>query len=160
MGTLAKRGRPSKLKDVDLKSVENMCWLGATNAQLAERLGVGETTIDRWIKDDEGFRGTVLKTRAIADSRTVKSLYQRANGYSLPETKVFFHDGQIVEHTVMKHFPPSEKALEFWLKNRQPDDWRDKKEVEISGSVNHELNAVDVWKSEANQVIDIESESH
>ena len=39
------------------------------------------------------------------------------------------------EHIVpyTEHFPPDTAAAFIWLKNRQPDRWRDKKEVHETG---------------------------
>jgi hypothetical protein len=34
---------------------------------------------------------------------------------------------------VVKHYPPDPTAAIFWLKNRQKDKWRDKREEEVSG---------------------------
>ena len=30
----------------------------------------------------------------------------------------------------------------FWLKNRKPEEWRDRKETELSGYVDNNINAV------------------
>ena len=35
----------------------------------------------------------------------------------------------------IKHYPPSETAMIFWLKNRDPENWRDRQEVEHSGGI-------------------------
>src|SRR6516225_6395600 len=50
--------------------------------------------------------------KAPADERVVVSLYQRALGYD--------HNG--------KHYPPDVTACIFWLKNRAPEEWRDRRE--------------------------------
>jgi len=39
------------------------------------------------------------------------------------------------KHTVRKYQPPNTTALIFWLKNRKPDQWRDKQEHEHSGQI-------------------------
>lgn len=40
---------------------------------------------------------------------------------------------RIVISEVDKEVPPDTVAALFWLKNRKPNDWRDKRETEISG---------------------------
>lgn len=45
-------------------------------------------------------------------------------------------DGKlVVTKRVTKQVAPDTGAIAFWLKNRKPDVWRDKKETELSGSV-------------------------
>ena len=43
---------------------------------------------------------------------------------------------RIVFFEVDKQVAPDTGAIAFWLKNRKPDVWRDKKETELSGAVN------------------------
>lgn len=43
---------------------------------------------------------------------------------------------RIVFLEVDKQVAPDTGAIAFWLKNRKPDVWRDKKETELSGAVN------------------------
>ena len=40
-----------------------------------------------------------------------------------------------VVQRVNKHVAPDVTAQIFWLKNRKPDEFRDKRDVELSGSV-------------------------
>nr|WP_122645709.1 HNH endonuclease [Enterococcus mediterraneensis] len=54
---------------------------------------------------------------------------------SLPKKK---NDGLgrlVVTKEVIKQVAPDTGAAAFWLKNRKPDVWRDKKETELSGSM-------------------------
>ena len=44
---------------------------------------------------------------------------------------------------VTKHYPPDPTAAIFWLKNRQPDTWRDKVEVDQTVSGNIEVTFSD-----------------
>ena len=39
-------------------------------------------------------------------------------------------DGTVVEYTEEVHYPPDTVAMIFWLKNRRPDKWRDRQEIE------------------------------
>ena len=62
----------------------------------------------------------------------------------------FFTD----EKEVDKHYAPDATAAIFWLKNRQPDKWRDKQEVEQSGVTQHVMlvptaDSVDDWEHQA-----------
>jgi len=61
----------------------------------------------------------------------VRSLFQRACGYSHPEDKIFQHEGNPVVVPTTKHYPPDATSAIFWLKNRDPANWRDKVEHEV-----------------------------
>lgn len=41
-----------------------------------------------------------------------------------------------ITKTVKKEVVPDTTAQIFWLKNRKPKEWRDRKETEISGGLN------------------------
>ncbi|HAP5627934.1 TPA: helix-turn-helix domain-containing protein, partial [Enterococcus faecalis] len=45
---------------------------------------------------------------------------------------------------VTKQVAPNPTAAIFWLKNRKPDEWRDRKETEVSGSLNISDAAVEI----------------
>ena len=45
------------------------------------------------------------------------------------------YQGQVTLTPIIKHYPPDTTAAIFWLKNRKTDQWRDKQDVEHSGSV-------------------------
>jgi hypothetical protein len=60
-----------------------------------------------------------------------QSLFRRALGYEFEEAKVIAVDGKVqrIEKT-KKQMAPDVVACIFWLKNRLPDKWRDKHEIE------------------------------
>lgn len=83
------------------------------------------------------------------DRQVEKSLLQRALGYSYEEISEKYEDGVMTERKVTKkHVVPDTTAQIFWLKNRKPEQWRDKpqsesasdkalaKAIEILGGVN------------------------
>lgn len=43
---------------------------------------------------------------------------------------------------VKRQVPPDTTALIFWLKNRKSEIWRDRKEIENRGNINHGINTV------------------
>ena len=44
--------------------------------------------------------------------------------------KIFCSRGKVIRVETVEHYPPDTTAMIFWLKNRQPDRWRDRAEVE------------------------------
>ncbi len=127
-------GRPS---DYDTKNTPRQalkaCLMGATDADLADFFDVSETTINNWKTKYPEFLESIKEGKQVADSNIAKSLYQRALGYEHPEVHVSNYQGQITLTDLTKRYPPDTTAGIFWMKNRQPNKWRDRKHTEISG---------------------------
>lgn len=111
------------------------CMLGATNARLAELLGVELAVLERWLTTRREFREAVHMGREIADAEIAHALYHRAKGYTHKAEKLFFDAkcGQVVRAEYDEHYAPDTAAASFWLRNRQPDLWREKTELGVQG---------------------------
>lgn len=136
----AKDGRPTKYKKEYSEQAAKLCALGATDIQLANFFGVCDKTIDNWKSSHPEFLRSLKESKAELDNRVVRSLFERAKGYSHPEQKVFCNNGEITTHETTKHYPPESTAMIFWLKNRQPEKWRDKQEIDLTGNLNVNFN--------------------
>jgi transcriptional regulator with XRE-family HTH domain len=128
------RGRPSKFNE---KVREQMLFLykkGKTDAEVAAAIGVSEKTINNWKagRDKKEFLQSIKENKRLADDFVVASLFSRACGYSHPEEKVFLHEGEIITHETVKHYPPDTAAAYIWLKNRCPKEWREKQAEEAT----------------------------
>ena len=66
------------------------------------------------------------------DELVERSLYQRAVGYNVNAEKIFYNrrTGEVVRVPYIKHVPPDVTAALSWLRNRDPQNWRE----------NHHLN--------------------
>lgn len=130
-------GQPSKYTQEYAVQAEKLCALGATNRDLADFFGVTTRTIENWLVEHEGFFRSVKTAKAAADDKVERSLYQKAMGYSFEAVKIFMPAGADapVYAPYVEHVPPSDVACIFWLKNRRPEDWREKTEHEHSGNL-------------------------
>tara|TARA_R110000803_G_C11989469_1_gene321861 strand:+ start:14020 stop:14559 length:540 start_codon:yes stop_codon:yes gene_type:complete len=140
-----KNGRPSKL-DKTLKTVAlNLYAQGKTDKQVADICGVSEASINNYKKADPKFFESIKDAKADPDKEVEDALFKRAIGYDEPEQKFMsvscgMNQGSYVETIdTIHHYPADVKAAEFWLKNRKPDTWREKKEVDLT--VNNEFAA-------------------
>ena len=138
-------GRPSKYKPEFVEQAAKLCALGATDKDLADFFGVHVDTIDQWKSVHTDFSESLKESKAKADAKVERSLYERANGYSHKAVKIFMPASAVapVYADYIEHYPPDTTACIFWLKNRRPDLWRD---------VNH----LDVTKRTANDLTDDE----
>lgn len=135
---MAKRGRPTKQKPEMIEQAFRLCLLGATNAELAAFFEVADRTIDRWIAEKGEFCRAIKRGRAEADAHIAERLFERARGFTHPEEDIRVINGEVVRVQVTKQYPPDTTAAIFWLKNRQPSKWRDKKDVELDAKVQHD----------------------
>ena len=128
-------GRPSKYKPEFVKQAEKLCRLGATDAEMADFFQVTLSTLSLWKVKHQEFSEALKLGKEVADKRVEEALYNRALGYSHEDTDIRVVDGAIMETPMIKHYPPDTTAAIFWLKNRKPDEWRDKRDIEHSGSI-------------------------
>lgn len=131
-------GRPSKFKPEYVEIAKRLCENRAfTDKELADTFGVTLSTLHLWKLKHPEFSDSLKLGKAPANERVVKSLYDRAMGYSVVETDIRVVNGKIVKTEVVKHYPPDPTCLIFYLKNRLPDEFRDKRETAISGQLNY-----------------------
>ncbi|MBC2659739.1 terminase [Pseudomonas sp. MSSRFD41] len=128
-------GRPTKYKPEYVQQAEKLCALGATDSEMADFFEVTISTFSLWKVKHPEFSEALKGGKDIADRRVETALYNRAMGYSHEETDVRVVDGAVVMTPMIKHYPPDTTAAIFWLKNRKPQEWRDKRETELSGGV-------------------------
>lgn len=129
-----KRGPKSKYQKKYAQQVEKLCKLGATDAEIANFFEVTEQTINNWKTEYPEFNEALRRGKLEADAEVADRLYQRAMGFEhdAEELKVVSMGGKegsaVERHTVRKIYPPDTQAAIHWLKNRQPDKWRDQKD--------------------------------
>lgn len=100
-----KIGRPTHFTDRLAQVLVALAAKNATDQEIAEAAGVALSTLYRWKGDYPDFREALKASKATADELVEASLYGNALA------------GNVT-------------AQIFWLKNRQPDRWREKQEVQ------------------------------
>jgi hypothetical protein len=121
-----------------------LCGLGAIDKDLAKFFNVSVLTVQNWRKAHPAFATAVAEGREPADENVVRSLYQRATGYSHDDTDIRVVDKEIIETDIVKHYPPDTTACIFWLKNRLPELWRDISRREHTGAGGGPVKVEDV----------------
>lgn len=125
--------RPTEFKTEYVEQVEKLCKLGATDKEIADFFCVSETTVNNWKNQHPEFLESLKKGKYIADAEVASKLYHRATGYEHSDTHISNYQGEITKTEIIKHYPPETVACIFWLKNRQPQKWRDKHDLEHTG---------------------------
>lgn len=126
MRVQGRSGRPTKYKPEYASQAKKLCYLGATNADLARFFEVDVTTVDLWIATHAEFSRSVKGGRQEADANVAKSLYRRAMGYSHNEEVIMQYQGVPLRVKTRKKYAPDTTAAIFWLKNRAKRDWRER----------------------------------
>ena len=142
-----KTGRPTKYRAEYAKQARKLCQLGATDFELAEFFGVNTTTVWRWRSEHPAFCNATAVGKAECDERVVRSMYQRAVGYSYHSEKLFCFEGDVTRADVVEHVPPDVNAGRLWLMNRRGDDWKDKQETTVKA----DEAFLDLWRMVASR---------
>lgn len=135
---MGKRG-PKSSFDHRAQSILRLAYeRGCTDEEASGLCGVTVQTIHNWRKANPETFEVLKDWKAQADGRVELSLYEKAlGGHFVRETRVVKDkDGEIVERVeTIKQVPPDTTSMIFWLKNRQPDQWRDRQQVDHNAQV-------------------------
>ena len=112
---------------------------GLTDEQLAAKIGITAATLYDWKNKYPEISEALKRGKEVVDIEVENALLKRALGYEYTEERIEVskENGKKSVKTTqtVKHVPPDVTAQIFWLKNRRPDRWRDKQQLEHSGSV-------------------------
>lgn len=133
---MATRGRPTDYTDAHCEGARKLACLGATDTEIADFFGVDVRTVYRWKHTHDEFCQSLKDGKQAADDRVVRSLYHRAIGYEQEEVKIFMPAGsdKPIHAPFTAKIAPDTTAAIFWLKNRRPDEWRDKRDLDHTSS--------------------------
>lgn len=134
-GTGKKRGNPSKYNpDLHPYMAWDLAIRGKTNKEIAAALSISTGTLFAWGKAHPEFLSTLKAGKDTADAKVENSLFCRAFGYEYEEVKTEDDCGDMKTTKTVKHVPGDVTACIFWLKNRRPSEWKDKREHAIGGT--------------------------
>ena len=128
-------GRPTKFKPEMVRQAGLLASRGMTDFEIAEFFGISDRTYYRWMGRHPEFCQAVTLGKELPNQRVKRALYSRAVGYSYNSEKIFSHQGSISRTQCVEHVPPDVTAAKMWLTNRDPEQWRDKTEIEAKGTV-------------------------
>lgn len=122
------------LEPEGLLKIEGWARDGLTDEQIAEKMGISVASLYNYKKDHLEILEALKSGKEVVDRQVENALLKRALGYEYEEIKEKYEGGICVERTVTKkEVIPDTTAQIFWLKNRKPDEWREKQTVEIPG---------------------------
>ena len=124
--------RPTKYKKEYCEQARKLCNKGFTDKELASFFDVEESTINNWKLKHPEFLESLKSAKLYSDEAVVNSLYNKAIGYTLDEEREEESEQGFKKVKTKKQVAGDTTAMIFWLKNRQPDRWREKQEHQIT----------------------------
>lgn len=138
------------------KIVDQICTLirkdSYTIAEICSLSGISESTYHEWKATKSEFSEAIKKAGDDFNSLLIveakKSLMKKVRGYTVQEKRTVTCDSgkkdeatgkpivKVKEHTVTdKHIQPDTGAIIFTLVNRDPDNWKNKMDNNVTGDI-------------------------
>ena len=122
---------------------------GLTDEHIASNIGIAVGTLYDWKKKYSEFANALKKGKEVMDIMVENALIKSAMGYSYDEITQEAHYNSekeelemVVTKVVTKHVQPNPTSMIFFLKNRKPEDWRDKKELDTKVDISSPFEGV------------------
>lgn len=159
---MSKKRGPGKYHDwiteEGLLKIEGWARDGLTDEQIAHNMGISRTTLYDWKNKYPDISNALKRGKEVVDRQVENALLKRALGYEYEEVKQIIEkdekgkDRKRIEKTT-KQVIPDVTAQIFWLKNRRPQEWRDKQQIEHSGDMNINNPLKDLTTEELKKLI-------
>lgn len=124
------------MTDEGLEIIAGWARRGLTDADISHNIGISVRTLIDWKRKYPAINACLKNSKDLADTIVENALFRKATGYKTKEVSYKADsDGNLVPvSAVEKEVPPDTTAQIFWLKNRRPDLWRDRrKEADSDG---------------------------
>lgn len=132
-----KAGRPAHQSGPGVYELLDRYEGSGTIVELCRYLGISTKAFYDFQDNDPKFLDAIHRIRTRADDAVENAFFKRSIGYDYTETSEKTEDSEKGTKTsnsvVHKHMPPDVTAAYHWLRNRRPEFWRDRKEIEITG---------------------------
>lgn len=143
------------LEDDNLILLQGWARDGLTDEQIAHNMSINVSTLYDWKNKYSEIANVLKKTKEIVDKEVENALYKKAIGFvevvrkPIKVKHIKYENGkrlseeekiEMVNEEV--YIPPDTTAQIFWLKNRKPTEWRDKREVEANAETLEKLDAL------------------
>ena len=150
MEEMAKSKAEKWLEPDGLLRIEGWARDGLTEEQIAKNMGVSRSTLSDYKVKYPDILRAIKNSKEVADREVENALFNKATGYTvklktpMKVRHVEYDEAvgrKIAEYERIEyieeevHVPADTTAQIFWLKNRKPNDWRDKVTVTDESSL-------------------------
>lgn len=127
------------LEEEKLILINGWAKKGLTEEQISKNMGIAYSTLREWKKKYSAIEAALKKGKEVVDYEVESALFKRAMGYEYEEEKTYIQEVDGVQtkrkEIIKKQIPPDTTAIIFWLKNRKPIEWRDRRHQILEGQV-------------------------
>lgn len=146
---MSRKGIPNKMNKFDtdiaprLSEIREWIEEGDSIRDICRKLSISQDTWYRYQKEHETLSELVNLGRRVTQARVEKSLLKLCTGYEFEELKTIVEEDRSGKkrtklEKVKRHQPPSAQAISFFLRNRCPEEWSDKKELVLDTAQNEQ----------------------
>ena len=124
-----------------LSDISEWVSQGDSVRTICKKLVISPDTWYKCCKEHENLTELIELSKNLLNNEVERSLFRLCTGYEYEEIKTIVEeDTHGKKHTriekAKKHQPPSASAISFFLRNRCPADWTEKKELILNTSQN------------------------
>jgi len=117
-----------------LSEIREWCMAGKTNEEMCALLGIGADTWYRYIKEHDELNIISSAGKAVINDRVENAVLKSALGFEYTEIKTTIEEDRNGNkrtriEKMQRYMPPNNSAQTFWLRNRNKDEWGDRKEI-------------------------------
>jgi len=145
----SRKGIPNKTSRYDsdilprLSDIKEWLMQGDTVREVCKKLAISPDSWYRYCREHETLEELVVMGRSVLCNEVEKSLLKLCTGYEYEELKTIVEEDKNGKkrtkiEKIKRHQPPSAQAISFFLRNRMPEEWSDKKELILDTSQNEE----------------------
>jgi len=145
----SRKGIPNKISKYETDIIPRLMdikeWLiqGDTIREVCKKLAISPDTWYKYCREHETLMELVNMGRSVLCNEVEKSLIKLCTGYDYEELKTIVEEDKNGKkrtrlEKIKRHQPPSAQAISFFLRNRMPEEWSDKKELILDTSQNDE----------------------
>lgn len=146
---MSRKGIPNKTNKYETDIIPRLPdikeWLiaGDTVREVCKKLAISPDTWYKYCKEHEALMELVTLGRSLLCNQVEKSLLKLCTGYEYEELKTIVEEDKNGKkrtkiEKIRRHQPPSAQAISFFLRNRMPEEWSDKKELILDTSQNED----------------------
>ena len=118
---------------IDIQKAEIAALTCKGDKDFAEFLEIDLLTLKVWCKKSKAFYNAVNTWKDNATNQIEVALAKKAIGFTKKTRRdVITKAGTIETLTIETYYPPDTAAANMWLTNRDPENWKDKKEIDVN----------------------------